>query len=92
MAEFTCCECKRQIISFGCRSEKVPEPPLCAACLMMPGWTSDPLLRERLGCGDLPNVPANQEALASFLKRSNSALDSSIKNQKQACPKNKSLD
>lgn len=49
MAEFTCCECSRRIISFGYGSDKPPEPRLCAACLMMPGWMDEPLLRERLG-------------------------------------------
>jgi len=49
MAEFDCCECGRHIISYGFGSDRPPEPPLCAACLMIPGWPSIPELRERLG-------------------------------------------
>jgi hypothetical protein len=49
MVEFDCCECGRHIISFGYGSDRPPEPPLCAACLMLPGWPSIPELRERLG-------------------------------------------
>jgi hypothetical protein len=55
MAEFVCCECKRHVSVTGPGFEKTPEPPLCAACLMMPGWTGDPLLRERLGCDEAPD-------------------------------------
>jgi hypothetical protein len=54
MAEFDCCECGRHIISFGFGSDRPPEPPLCAACLMIPGWPSIPELRERLGYGEGP--------------------------------------
>jgi hypothetical protein len=60
MATFTCCECNRHVISFAYGSDKIPEPPLCAACLMMPGWTSDPLLRERLGY-DEPTDPEGRD-------------------------------
>lgn len=35
-AEFTCCECGRDVISLG--EEKPPEFRLCAACLTVPGW------------------------------------------------------
>jgi hypothetical protein len=52
MVQFTCCECGRHVSVVGPGFDKVPKPPLCAACLMMPGWTSDPLLRERLGCDE----------------------------------------
>src|SRR6202035_4199320 len=45
---FDCCECGRHMISFGYGSEQIPEPPLCAACLMLPGWQSVPELRRRL--------------------------------------------
>lgn len=40
--EFDCCECGRHII-IVCGG--IPEPPLCAACMMMPGWFSNPEVR-----------------------------------------------
>jgi hypothetical protein len=49
MAEFDCCECGRHIISYGYGSDRPPEPPLCAACLMLPGWPSIPELRKIFG-------------------------------------------
>lgn len=44
MADFTCCECRRDITSIGIGCEKVPDPPLCVTCLMVPGWTRIPEL------------------------------------------------
>jgi hypothetical protein len=49
MTEFTCCECNRHVSVVGPGFEKIPEFRLCAACLLMPGWETIPLLRERLG-------------------------------------------
>ncbi len=54
MVEFVCCECKRLVDVVGPGFDVVPTPPLCAACLMLPGWPSDPVLRERLGAPALP--------------------------------------
>ena len=36
--EFDCCECGRHIVVL---SGPKPDPPLCAACLMLPGWPRD---------------------------------------------------
>lgn len=55
MIEFTCCECRRRVSVVGPGFEKIPEPPLCAACLMLPGWINDPFLRERLGYDKAPD-------------------------------------
>ena len=44
--DYTCCECGRAITLIT--SDEPPEPPLCAACLMMPGWFRDPRIREIL--------------------------------------------
>lgn len=41
--EFNCCECGQSIVAVIL--EVVPEPPLCAHCLHMPGWNDDPYLR-----------------------------------------------
>lgn len=49
MVDFICCECKRHVSVVGPGFDKVPKPPLCVVCLMIPGWTSDALLRKRLG-------------------------------------------
>lgn len=62
-AEFDCCECHVHVISYG--SDRPPEPPLCAACLMLPGWMSDPKLCGTIGryrtargrrMGELPEI------------------------------------
>lgn len=42
MVEFDCCECGRHIVAIV--AEKVPEPPLCAECIHLPGWHEDPVL------------------------------------------------
>lgn len=39
--EFDCCECGRHIIQI---CGPVYDPPMCAACLMIPGWCHDPVL------------------------------------------------
>lgn len=44
--EFICCECGRHIIAVAL--ELLPEPPLCGACLHVPGWFKDPQLRRAL--------------------------------------------
>lgn len=38
-AEFDCCECGCHIVVI---CGDLPEPPLCAACLYIPGWYSLP--------------------------------------------------
>lgn len=44
--EFDCCECGRHIIVLvGPPQSIAPEPPLCAACLCLPGSVDDPDLR-----------------------------------------------
>lgn len=43
MVEFDCCECGDHIVAIV--AEKVPEPPLCATCLYLPGWKENPKLR-----------------------------------------------
>ncbi|MBX9596070.1 MAG: hypothetical protein K2X46_17025 [Roseomonas sp.] len=48
-AEFTCCECGREITRF-CASE-MPEFRLCFLCVEMPGWFRDPRKRAFL-CDD----------------------------------------
>lgn len=48
-AEYTCCECGVGVIAYAPR--KLPEPPLCAVCLMMPGWMNDQYLRGVFGRG-----------------------------------------
>jgi hypothetical protein len=39
--EFDCAECGRHVMWF---TMAVTEPPLCAACLALPGWFRDPTL------------------------------------------------
>lgn len=41
--EFDCCECGRHIILV---SGELREPPLCAACISLPGWFRDPKIRD----------------------------------------------
>lgn len=41
--EFDCIECGHHIV--GITLEKVPEPALCAHCLFLPQWFTDPELR-----------------------------------------------
>lgn len=43
--EFVCCECGRPIIQI-IREEPGKESPLCAHCLMVPGWFRNPALRD----------------------------------------------
>ena len=43
--EFDCCECGRHIVVLG---GPVSYPPLCAACLMLPGWFRKPEMRNIL--------------------------------------------
>lgn len=43
--EFDCCECGQHVILI-CGT--VTEPPLCAACLTIPGWLQIPTLRAML--------------------------------------------
>jgi hypothetical protein len=43
--EFVCCECGGHVVS----SVKPCEFKLCCTCIMMPGWHTDPRLRELLG-------------------------------------------
>lgn len=45
-AEFDCCECGRHIIAIWAATP--PEPPLCAACLTIPGWFRMPEVRAAL--------------------------------------------
>jgi hypothetical protein len=47
--EYTCCECGVHVIAYAPR--KLPEPPLCAVRLMMPGWMNDVYLRGVFGRG-----------------------------------------
>lgn len=42
MIEFDCCECNRHIVAIVL--DKPPEPPLCAACLTIPGWHEDAVI------------------------------------------------
>ena len=49
--EFDCCECGRHIIVLA---GPMREPPLCAACLCLPGWVDDPELRAAID----PDTPA----------------------------------
>jgi hypothetical protein len=48
MVDFICCECKRRVSVVGPGFDEVPKPPLCAACLLMPGWIDDPVLLDHL--------------------------------------------
>jgi hypothetical protein len=41
-ADFTCCECGAPVSDFT--RDKPPEPPLCAICVWVPGWTAYPEL------------------------------------------------
>jgi hypothetical protein len=43
--EFDCVECGRHIVIL-CGER--PDPKLCAACLMLPGWFRDPRVRSIL--------------------------------------------
>lgn len=43
MIEYDCCECKIHVVLIT--GDKAPEPPLCATCMMIPGWHEDPELR-----------------------------------------------
>jgi len=47
--EYDCCECHDHVVAITL--DKPPEPPLCMACLVMPGWMDDPVLRGMLGKG-----------------------------------------
>ncbi len=38
-AEFDCCECGRHIVLIA---SALPEPRLCATCMMIPGWFTYP--------------------------------------------------
>jgi hypothetical protein len=40
--EYVCCECDIEVINVT--ADLPPEPPLCATCLHLPGWQSDPRL------------------------------------------------
>ncbi len=40
---FTCCECG---LPFQRSDDKRPDPLLCIACLILPGWFGDPGLRK----------------------------------------------
>ena len=51
MRQFECCECGMQVSRL--HSGKPPVPPLCAICLHLPGWPSDPLLRAYFGGFDI---------------------------------------
>lgn len=44
--EFICVECGRQIVRFTAPDDA--EPDLCGACLTIPGWFRDPVLREHI--------------------------------------------
>ncbi|WP_264047524.1 hypothetical protein [Methylobacterium flocculans] len=48
-AEFTCCECGREITRVG--ADQVPEMRLCFLCMEMPGWYRIPQMRAFL-CAD----------------------------------------
>ena len=43
--EFDCCECGVHVVR--CDGH-LPDPRLCAECLMLPGWAEDPKLRSIL--------------------------------------------
>lgn len=47
--EFDCCECKRHILRFPPLKDN--EPRLCAECLWVPGWYTDPKLADMLDPG-----------------------------------------
>jgi hypothetical protein len=44
MVEFDCCECGVHVVAII--DEVVPEPPLCATCLHLPGWHKDEALKK----------------------------------------------
>ena len=41
---FTCRECGRLVITRG----QLPDPPLCALCITLPGWHENPEIQVRL--------------------------------------------
>lgn len=43
-SEYECCECGISVVNVT--AETKPEPPLCGICLHLPGWMTDPRLRE----------------------------------------------
>ncbi len=43
VVEYDCCDCGRHILNFT--YDAVPQPPLCGACLLVPGWFDVPELR-----------------------------------------------
>lgn len=45
--EYECCECGIHVVNVTAATR--PEPPLCGVCLNVPGWMSDPRLREIFG-------------------------------------------
>ena len=56
--EFDCCECGRHILSFGAQFGDLP---MCAACIMMPGWFRDPRLAELLDPEHARNPPEGEK-------------------------------
>lgn len=59
-AEFTCCECDRDITNVGLA--KAPEPPLCLLCLEVPGWYRIPRMRAFLDADHDGREPWEREA------------------------------
>jgi hypothetical protein len=45
VVEFECCECGRFIISLA---GPAPDPLLCAACMCIPGWFTDPVVAQMI--------------------------------------------
>lgn len=58
-SEFDCIECGRSIVRFG-EDERLPL--LCGACMMLPGWFRDPILRERIDADHDGREPALEGA------------------------------
>ena len=57
--EFVCVECGQSVVAFI----KQNDVCLCATCIMLPGWYTDPTLRRMLG-PNLPPLPGGCEGCA----------------------------
>lgn len=55
--EYDCCECGIRVVNVT--ADVAPEPPLCGICLHLPGWQSDPRLREIFGTENRTGTEAN---------------------------------
>jgi hypothetical protein len=67
MVEFTCCRCKRHVAVTGPGFDEIPDPPVCAACRLLPGWASDPLMRARMGTDKAAVAKLTRKQLADWL-------------------------